>query len=95
MSNALDRIVNVRIDINRAPATVDAYEHLLIIGLSNDELGYIVPPSDFLLNKEAPYLAKTMDYKGENHYEETNSVGPLCAERIAEAFDGLMQELLK
>ena len=32
MSNALDRIVNVRIDINRAPATVDAYEHLLIIG---------------------------------------------------------------
>lgn len=70
-------------------------EHLLIIGLSNDELGYIVPPSDFLLDKEAPYLAKTMDYKGENHYEETNSVGPLCAERIAEAFDGLMQELLK
>lgn len=32
MSNALDRIVNVSIDINRAPATVDAYEHLLIIG---------------------------------------------------------------
>lgn len=32
MSNALDRIVNVHIDINRAQATVDAYEHLLIIG---------------------------------------------------------------
>lgn len=32
MSNALDSIVNVRIDINRAPATTDAYEHLLIIG---------------------------------------------------------------
>lgn len=32
MSNALDRIVKVNIDINRAQATVDAYEHLLIIG---------------------------------------------------------------
>lgn len=65
-------------------------EHLLILGLANDELGYIVPPSDFLVNKTNPYLEKTMDLKGENHYEETNSAGPECADVIAESFGFLM-----
>lgn len=68
-------------------------EDLLVIGLANDELGYIVPPSDFLLNKNMPYIEKTMDYKGENHYEETNSVGPRCAEAIAEAFRAALEAL--
>lgn len=68
-------------------------DDLLIIGLCNDEIGYIVPPSDFLLNEEAPYLAKTMDYKGENHYEETNSVGPACADAIAAAFEKALAAL--
>lgn len=66
---------------------------LLVIGLCNDEIGYIVPPSDFLLNEEAPYLSKTMDYKGENHYEETNSVGPACADAIAGAFEKALAAL--
>ena len=65
-------------------------ENLLILGLANDELGYIVPPSDFLVNKTNPYLEKTMDLIGENHYEETNSVGPECAEVVAESFGFLM-----
>ena len=68
-------------------------DELLVIGLANDELGYIVPPSDFLLNEETPYLEKTMDYKGENHYEETNSVGPECALAVAEAFRAAMEKL--
>ena len=59
---------------------------LLIVGLANDELGYIIPPSDFLLSETAPYLSRTMDRRGEDHYEETNSVGPECAARLAEAF---------
>ena len=66
---------------------------LLIAGLVNDEIGYIVPPSDFLLNETLPYIEKTMDYKGENHYEETNSVGPLCAQAIADAFERAVQQL--
>lgn len=66
---------------------------MLIVGLANDEVGYIVPPSDFLLNEETPYLAKTMDYKGENHYEETNSVGPACAGAIADAFEAAVKLL--
>ena len=41
---------------------------MLIAGLANDEIGYIVPPSDFLLNEELPYLERTMDYKCEDHY---------------------------
>ncbi|MBP3704833.1 MAG: hypothetical protein J6I98_04780, partial [Clostridia bacterium] len=68
-------------------------DELLVIGLANDELGYIVPPSDFLLNEDTPYLEKTMDYKGENHYEETNSVGPECALAVAEAFRAAMELL--
>ncbi len=69
--------------------------NLLIAGLANDEIGYIVPPSDFLLNETLPYIEKTMDYKGENHYEETNSVGPLCAQAIADAFERAVQKLTR
>jgi len=69
------------------------FEQLLIIGLANDEIGYIVPPSDFLLNEDVPYLTKTMDYKFENHYEETNSMGPETANVIAENFEKLCDAL--
>lgn len=65
-------------------------ENMLIAGLANDEIGYIVSPSDFLLNEEMPYLERTMDYKGEDHYEETNSIGPECANVIAETFERLV-----
>ena len=67
---------------------------LLIVGLANDELGYIIPPSDFLLNEESPYLKRTMDKKGEDHYEETNSVGPACAPAIARAFEASLDAVL-
>ena len=63
-----------------------------MVGLANDEVGYIVPPSDFLLNEEAPYFEKTIDYKDENHYEETNSVGPDCAHKIAENFEQALKK---
>ena len=66
---------------------------VMIIGLANDELGYIVPPSDFLLNEEMPYLTDTNDYKHENHYEETNSVGPQTAVIIADVFTQLCEAL--
>lgn len=69
------------------------YERLLIIGLANDELGYIVPPTDFLLNEKLPYIERTRDSRGEDHYEETNSVGPECAPRIAEAFENALKNL--
>ena len=56
------------------------------MGLSNDEIDYIVSPSDFLVNEKLPYLERITDYKGEDPYEETNSIGPKCADVIASAF---------
>jgi len=83
--------------VNPVPLLTIAQENgireMIVIGLCNDEIGYIVPPSDFLLNEKMPYLEKIMDYKGENHYEETNSVGPMCAEKIAEAFEETVEKL--
>ena len=67
-------------------AAEQGIENLLIVGLANDEIGYIVTPSDFLLNEQLPYLERIVDYKGENHYEETNSTGPNAAGAIADAF---------
>ena len=62
-------------------------EKLVVVGLCNDELGYIVPNSTFKLNDELPYIEPVEDGSGENHYEETNSVGIRTAEKIAEAFE--------
>lgn len=65
-------------------------ENLLILGLANDEIGYIVPPNDFIVHPETPYLTNTGDIDGENHYEETNSVGIRAAHCIAQAFDSVL-----
>ena len=62
------------------------FDKLLLVGLCNDEMGYVIPPSQFLLNPEAPYIDRIKDETGEDHYEETNSVGPEIANAIAEAF---------
>ena len=68
-------------------------EKVIVMGLSNDELGYVVPPSDFLLNEKAPYVERVKG-GGEDHYEETNSVGPLAAPLLAETVRSVL-ELLK
>ncbi len=68
-------------------------DNLIILGLANDEIGYIVPPSDFLLNDEYPYLQNKEDTKGENHYEETMSVGFEVSEKIAKAFSKCLSKL--
>ena len=59
-------------------------EHAIVVGLANDELGYIIPPSDFLLNEKAPFILR-VEGSGEDHYEETNSVGIGTAAAIADA----------
>ncbi len=47
-------------------------EHKWVVGLANDELGYIIPAYNFQLHPEVPYL----DEAEGDHYEETNSLGP-------------------
>ncbi len=58
---------------------------LLIFGLCDDEIGYIVPPNDFLIDEKRPYLDRAVDGMGRKHYEETNSLGPQTANYIARA----------
>ncbi len=68
-------------------------QNLLIVGLCNDELGYIIPPSNYLLNEDAPYIDTVTDATGENHYEETNSTGIATARIIADAFAAALEKL--
>lgn len=64
-------------------------EKLMVIGLANDEIGYIVPPSDFVLHEDLPYVQEAAG----DHYEETNSTGKNTAHALAEAFEKAVKEL--
>ncbi|MBQ6067005.1 MAG: hypothetical protein IJK89_09285 [Clostridia bacterium] len=78
-------------EINPPPLTeIAEAKDLLIFGLANDELGYVIPPNDFLLNESIPYMDKAIDRLGRRHYEETNSMGPETAGHIADALAKVM-----
>lgn len=64
-------------------------EELIIVGLANDEIGYIVPPSDYVVDGELPYFREAEG----DHYEETNSVGANCAADLADAFYQALEKL--
>lgn len=57
-----------------------------IIGLANDELGYIIPQYDFKLADSMPWVEEAEG----NHYEETNSLGPDMAAFVDKYADLLM-----
>ena len=67
-------------------------DDFFVVGLADDELGYIVPPDDFLVDERAPYLEAAKPADGSRHYEETNSVGRDCADAIADALRELLRE---
>jgi len=46
--------------------------HNWIVGLGNDELGYILPEYDFQVDDLLPYIERPEG----DHYEETNSLSP-------------------
>ena len=50
-----------------------AAQYNWIIGLGNDEIGYLIPSYDYKLHEQNPYLNEPEG----DHYEETNSVGPM------------------
>ena len=58
----------------------------LILGLGNDEIGYLVPPYDYVLSESSPYLNEAEG----DHYEETNSVGPSAVPLVLETADLLI-----
>ena len=62
-----------------------------VIGLCNDELGYIIPKNDFYLSNETPYINAGTDNLERRHYEETNSVGPKIAETILNNLNNIIK----
>ena len=72
-------------DLDAAPAGPYWKEVLpegvpMLIGLGQDELGYIVPPYNFVLDDRQPWF----DEAEGDHYEETNSLGPRTADLVSD-----------
>lgn len=83
-------------DVNPAPLTeILGDRDTMFIGLANDEVGYIIPPNDFVLNEKSPYAENGRDALGRRHYEETNSIGPKTAPKIAETLSDMMKQVEK
>lgn len=70
--------------------TIAENPDLLIFGMADDEIGYIIPPDDFLLHDRIPYFECAVDRHGRRHYEETNSLGPKTAQTLADMFEDMM-----
>ncbi len=77
----------------RTLADITKDPEILVFGLANDELGYVIPPNDFILHPTAPYLENGRDSHNRRHYEETNSTSPDIAFEIAEAVEKLVNKL--
>lgn len=65
-------------------------KHKFVVGLCNDELGYIIPDNDFFLDSKLPYINGGNDHMDRNHYEETNSTGVKTARAILDTMEKLI-----
>lgn len=59
-------------------------EYRMVLGLANDEIGYVIPRSQWDTEKPFAYG------RNKSQYGEVNSVGPSAASRLAEAFERLL-----
>ena len=59
--------------------------HTWVIGLANDEIGYIIPEYNFVVADAGAYIFEAEGH----HYEETNSLGPQTAGLITESVERL------
>ncbi|WP_372366996.1 hypothetical protein [Candidatus Uabimicrobium sp. HlEnr_7] len=62
-------------------------KYKFIIGLSDDSIGYMVAPCDFLLDENYPWIESAPD-----HYEETQSVGIQAVPKVMEGLSKLFSE---
>jgi hypothetical protein len=60
--------------------------HRMTFGLTMDFIGYIVPPYNWVLSDKSPYFQEAAG----DHYEETNSIGPLAVPQVV----GTMRQLI-
>ena len=58
--------------------------HRMVVGLANDEIGYVIPRSQW--DAKAPFAYG----RSEDQYGEVNSTGPQAAARLAAAFGRLL-----
>lgn len=78
-------------DLTRAPPGPFLKEQLggalpCVVGLANDELGYLVPAYDYRLHPQRPWF----DEAPGDHYEETNSLGPSATPALLRAYQPLL-----
>ena len=71
------------IDLGRDPKATYRW----VIGLGQDETGYVVPAYDYKLDPGHPYLNEAAPG---DHYEETNSVGPNVQADVVEPLRELL-----
>ncbi|MFN8346198.1 MAG: neutral/alkaline non-lysosomal ceramidase N-terminal domain-containing protein [Spirosomataceae bacterium] len=64
-------------------------KYKFVLGLANDELGYIIPKSEW--DKEAPYLYGSP----KAHYGEVNSTGPATAPILHKTLKEMLEKLPK
>lgn len=64
----------------------DTAEYVGIVSLGNDQIGYLVPEFDYVLDARNPYI----DEAAGEHYEETNSVGIDGWPRIRDQMEQLL-----
>ncbi|MBI5508803.1 MAG: neutral/alkaline non-lysosomal ceramidase N-terminal domain-containing protein [Deltaproteobacteria bacterium] len=81
-------------DLTRAPGPPYLKDQMrgtykLVMGLTPDELGYIIPPYDFELDLRQPYVEEA---KGD-HYEETNSIGVAIGPEVVKRLTALLEVL--
>lgn len=68
-------------------------ENLLVFGVTNDMTGYVVAPNDFILHKTQAYLSNGYDRFDRSHYHETNSLGYLASQTIADVFADVVSRM--
>ncbi|MCR5485090.1 MAG: hypothetical protein K6F09_05805 [Clostridiales bacterium] len=83
-------------EINPTPLSeIAGDKDLIVFGVSNDMTGYMVPPNDFVLHKTQGYLNNGRDVFDRSHYHETNSLGYLTTQTIADVFAGIIDRVRK
>ncbi|MFI5347312.1 MAG: hypothetical protein ACHQ51_13140 [Elusimicrobiota bacterium] len=60
----------------------------MLVGLANDELGYVMPTYDFKISPTKSMLPRLPGH----HYEETNSIGPSVTKILVDAATRLLKE---
>lgn len=68
----------------RALYTLLKADYRMVIGLANDEIGYVIPRRQWDVKKPFAYG------RSKSQYGEVNSVGPSAAAKLAEAFERLL-----